>query len=75
MKKQSRFTGLAATLLGSMVLLNTLDKPGVTALHAPDVLRLVAAGALLGIGFAGLIGGLNMLSFARSAKDQSQGSL
>jgi hypothetical protein len=48
MKKQSRLTGLVATLLGSMVLLNNLDKPRVTALHATDVLGLVAAGAPLG---------------------------
>ena len=73
MKKQSRLTGLVATLLGSMVLLNSLDRPLVTALHVPDVLRLVAAGALLGIGFFGLMGRLNMLSSANSAKDQSKG--
>ena len=75
MKKQSRITGLVATLMGSMVLLNSLDKPRVTALHAPDVMGLVAAGALLGIGFAGLIGRLNMLSSTNSAKDQSRGLL
>jgi len=75
MKKQSRITGVMATLLGSMVLLNSLDQPRVTALHTPDVLRLVAAGALLGIGFAGLVGRLNMLSSTNSAKDQSNGSV
>jgi hypothetical protein len=75
MKKQSRLTGLVATLLGSMVLLNNLDKPRVTALQATDVLGLVAAGALLGIGLVGLIGRLNMLSSANSAKDQSRDSV
>jgi len=75
MKKQSRLTGLVATLLGSMVLLNNLDKPRVTALHATDVLGLVAAGALLGIGLFGLIDRLNMSSSANSAKDQSRDSV
>jgi hypothetical protein len=71
MKKQSRTTGLVMTLLGSMVLLNGLDQPRVTALHVPDILRLVAAGALLGIGLFGLLGRLNMVSSADSAKDQA----
>ncbi len=75
MKKQSRLTGLVTTLMGSMVLLIYLDKPRVTALHAPDVMGLVGAGALLGIGLTGLMGRLNMLSSANSAKDQSRGSL
>jgi hypothetical protein len=75
MKKQSRLTGLVLTLLGSMVLLSGLDQPRVTALHVPDLLRLVAAGAGLGIGLVGLIGRLNMSSSANSAKDQSHGSV
>lgn len=75
MKKQSRLTGLVLTFLGSMVLLSGLDQPRVTALHVPDILRLVAAGAGLGIGFFGLIGRLNMSSSANSAKDRSNGSV
>jgi hypothetical protein len=75
MKKQSRLTGLVLTLLGSMVLLSGLDQPRVTALHVPDILRLVAAGAGLGIGFVGLIGRLNMLSSANFTSDRSHGSV
>ena len=76
MKKQSRFTGLIATLLGLMVLLNNLDKPRIAALHVPDVMVLVASGAFLGIGLFGLVGRLNMLNSANSAKDdQSHGSV
>ncbi len=67
MKKSSRLTGLVLTLIGVLVLLNNLGKPRVEALHGPDVLGLVAAGMLLGIGFVGLMGRLN---FARSTKDQ-----
>jgi hypothetical protein len=68
MKKSSRLTGLVLTLIGVLVLLNNLGKPRVEALHGPDVLGLVAAGMLLGIGFVGLMG---RLDFARSTKDQS----
>lgn len=68
MKKSSRLTGLVLTLIGMLVLLNNLGKPRVEALHGPDVLGLVAAGMLLGIGFVGLMG---RLDFARSTKDQS----
>ena len=75
MKKDSRLTGLMATFLGSMVLLSGLDQPRVTALHVPDIVRLVAAGALLGIGLFGLLGRLNMSRSADSAKDKSQGSV
>jgi hypothetical protein len=42
------------------VLLNSLDRPGVEALHGSDVIRLVASGMGLGIGFVGLMG---MLKF------------
>ena len=75
MKRQSRLTGLVTTLMGALVLLSNLGRPRVEALHGPDVLRLVAAGMLLGIGFVGLIGRLNMLKVANSAKDQSHGSV
>ena len=68
MKKSSRLTGLVLTLIGVLVLLNNLGKPRVEALHGPDVLGLVAAGMLLGIGFVGLMG---RLDFARSTKDRS----
>jgi Kef-type K+ transport system membrane component KefB len=68
MKKSSRLTGLVLMLVGAMVLLNNLGKPRVEALHVPDVLGLVAAGMLLGIGFVGLMG---RLDFAKSTKDQS----
>ena len=68
MKKSSRLTGLVLTLIGVLVLLNNLGKPRVEALHGPDVLGLVAAGMLLGIGFVGLMG---RLDFASSTKDQS----
>ena len=69
LKKSSRFTGLVIALLGVMKLLNDLGKPRVEALHFVDVLGLVTAGALLGIGFIGLMGRLN---FASSQKDQSK---
>ncbi len=59
MKKSSRFTGLALALLGVMKLLNDLGKPRVEVLHGSDVLGLLAAGGLLGIGFVGLMGRLN----------------
>ena len=68
MKKTSRLTGLVLTLTGAMVLLNNLDKPRVEALHGSDVLGLVAAGMLFGIGFVGLMG---RLDFTSSTKDQS----
>ncbi|HVX90839.1 MAG TPA: hypothetical protein VHC20_04390 [Candidatus Paceibacterota bacterium] len=75
MKKQSRLTGLVLTFLGSMVLLSGLDQPRVAALHIPDIMRLVAGGAGLGIGLFGLIGRLNMSSSDNSAKDHSKGSV
>ena len=68
MKKSSRLTGLVLTLIGALALLNNLGKPRVEALHGSDVLGLVAAGMLLGIGFVGLMG---RLDFARSTKDHS----
>jgi hypothetical protein len=68
MKKSSRLTGLVLMLIGAMALLNNLGKPRVEALHGSDVLGLVAAGMLLGIGFVGLMG---RLDFASSTKDQS----
>jgi len=69
LKKSSRFTGLVLALLGAIKLQNDLGKPRVEALHAVDVLGLVAAGGLLGIGFFGLMG---MLNFPNSQKDQSK---
>ena len=71
LKHSSRFTGLVIALLGVMKLLNDLGKPRVEALHGVDVLGLVTAGALLGIGFIGLMGRLNF-DFASSQKDQSK---
>lgn len=68
MKKSSRLTGLVLMLIGAMALLNNLGKPRVEALHGSDVLGLVAAGMLLGIGFVGLMG---RLDFGSSTKDQS----
>jgi hypothetical protein len=59
MKKSSRLTGLVLMLTGVLVLLNNLGKPRIEALHIPDVLGLVAAGMLLGIGFVGLMGRLD----------------
>lgn len=67
MKKSSRLTGLVLTLAGVLALLNNLGKPRVEALHGSDVVGLVAAGMLLGIGFVGLMG---RLDFASSTKDQ-----
>lgn len=67
--KRSRFTGLVLAVLGTIKLLNDLGKPRVEALHGIDVLGLVTAGALLGIGFIGLMGRLN---FPNSRKDQSR---
>jgi hypothetical protein len=75
MKKQSRLTGLLLTFVGTMVLLSGLDQPGVSALHVPAIVRLVAGGAGLGMGLFGLIGRLNMSSSANSAKDQSDSSV
>ena len=69
LKKSSRFTGLVIALLGVMKLLNDLGNPRVEALHVPDVLRLVASGMFLGVGFVGLMG---MLNFPNSRKDQSR---
>ena len=66
LKKSSRFTGLALALMGVMKLLNDLGKPRVEALHGSDVLGLVAAGMLLGVGLCGLMGRLNF------EKDQSK---
>ena len=59
-------------LVGILPLLNSLDKPRVAALHFSDVLPLVAAGMLFGVGFAGLMGRLDLPS---SKKDQSNGSV
>jgi len=56
MKKSSRLTGLFLSLLGTFVLLSVIDKPRVEALHGSDILRLLAAGAGLGLGIAGLFG-------------------
>ena len=69
LKHSSRFTGLVLAVLGTIKLLNDLGKPRVEALHGVDVLGLVTSGALLGIGFVGLMGRLN---FAGSQKDQSK---
>ena len=71
MKKSSRLTGLVVTLMGILPLLNHLDKPRVAALHGSDVLGLVAAGMLFGVGFVGLMGRLDLTS---SRKDQSNGT-
>ena len=72
MKKSSRLTGLVVTLMGILPLLNHLGKPRVAALHGSDVLGLVAAGMLFGVGFVGLMGRLDLPS---SRKDQSNGSV
>jgi len=68
MKKSSRLTGLVLMLVGALVLLNNLGKQRVEALHVPEVMGLVAAGMLLGIGFVGLMG---RLDFTSSTKGQS----
>ena len=60
LKKGSRFTGLVLALLGVIKLLNDLGKPRVEALHGIDVVGLVASGGLLGVGFVGLMGRLNL---------------
>jgi hypothetical protein len=67
LKHSSRFTGLVMALLGVMKLLNELGKPRIEALRGVDVLGLLTAGALLGMGFTGLMGRLN---FAKSQNDQ-----
>jgi hypothetical protein len=72
MKKSSRLTGLVITLMGILPLLNNLGKPRVAALHGSDVLGLVAAGMLFGVGFVGLMGALDLPS---SRKDQRNGSV
>ena len=68
MKKSSRLTGLVLMLMGATALMNNLGKPRVEALHGSDVLGLVAAGMLLGIGFVGLMG---RLDFSSSTKDRT----
>ncbi len=73
-KKERRLTGLLMTFIGAMVLSKGLDEPRVAALHFPDIARLMAGGAGLGIGLFGLVGRLNMSKSADSAKDQSHGS-
>jgi hypothetical protein len=72
MKKSSRLTGLIFALMGILPLLNSLDQPRVAALHGSEVLRLVAAGMLFGVGFAGLMGRVDL---PNSRKDQSNGSV
>ena len=69
LKHSSRIFGLVLALLGAIRLLTVLGEPRVEALHRIDVLGLVTSGALLGIGFVGLMGRLN---FASSQKDQSK---
>lgn len=69
LKHSSRFFGLVLALLGAIRLMTVLGEPRVEALHRIDVLGLVTSGALLGIGFVGLMGRLN---FANSQKDQSK---
>jgi len=59
MKKSSRLTGLVLTLMGILPLLNHLGKPSVATLRGGDVLGLVAAGFLFGMGFVGLMGRLD----------------
>lgn len=66
MKKSSRVTGLVAALMRATFLLMILGNPRAEALHVPDVVKLVASGCLLGVGFAGLMG------FPNSRKDQSR---
>ena len=69
LKHSSRFFGLVLALLGAIRLMTVLGEPRLEALHRVDVLGLVTSGALLGIGFVGLMGRLN---FASSQKDQSK---
>lgn len=58
MNKKNLFFGLAMVLVGVMVLLNALGKPGIEVLKGSDVIRLVASGGLFGVGFMGLVGRL-----------------
>ena len=55
MQKSSRVRGLITLLIGGFLLLTNLGKP-IEALHVIDVLKLVAAVLLVGIGIAWLIG-------------------
>jgi hypothetical protein len=75
MKKSGRFGSMQALMLplmGVLLLLNSLGKPRVAALHVPDVVGLVASGFLLGISFfSGLMAWLKPGIFANSTKDQS----
>ena len=43
-------------LVGAMVLLSVLDKPGVQALHGSEIMRLLASGAGFGIALVMLLG-------------------
>jgi hypothetical protein len=65
LRENSRFTGLVPALMGATFLLMVLTNPRVEPLHFPDVVKLVASGAFLGFGFAGLMG-------TSSRKDQSR---
>ena len=56
MKKSSRFAGLAFMVAGALLIVNNLGQPRIEALHVPDVVKLVASGGLLTIGFLCLIG-------------------
>ena len=74
MKMSSRFGSMQALmppLIGVLLLLNSLGKPRVESLHGTDVVGLVAAGFLLGIGFVGLMARLKPAMFASPTKDQS----
>jgi hypothetical protein len=56
MRKSSRLNGLIPLLIGTMVLLKSLDEPRVQALHVTDILRLVAGGMGLGVALVWLLG-------------------
>ena len=71
MKKSSRLTGLVLMLLGATVLLNNLGTPRIAALHGADVLKLVASGGLLGIGFVGLMDRLYFGTSTVQGEDRS----
>jgi hypothetical protein len=60
--KRSRVRGLILSLLGLLVLLNSLGKPRVEALHGADILGLIASGMCCGVAFVGLMGWLKVQS-------------
>jgi hypothetical protein len=70
MRKSSRRSSFMVALLGMMLLFWYLIQPRVQRLHGADIVGLMACGACLGIGIAGLFGRFKVrnMRFARRAR-------